>query len=284
MKAISFLVLASLTTGQMTCSPTKTDSTMQKSIQSQTIVFIHGLFLNHHSWTAWRAFFEEKGYTTHAPVSPGHDGTPAALRAHAPDSLGKVTFSDVVAHFEAFIRALPEKPILIGHSMGALVAQKLVEKELAEAAVIISSAPPQGVITTKLSFAKSNLGLLNPLKGNSVFYPTKQWFHYAFTNTLSRAASDGIFDQYVVPESRNIPRETLKQAGKIDFRKPHAPMLFISGQEDHITPASLNKTNFKRYKDENSVRAHKIFEGRDHFIAGAEGWEEVAEYIHAWLT
>lgn len=60
-------------------------------------------------------------------------------------------------------------------------------------------------------------------------------------------------------------------------------MLFVSGKEDHITPASLNKTNFKRYKDENSVREHKIFEGRDHFIAGEDGWEEVANYIYNWL-
>jgi pimeloyl-ACP methyl ester carboxylesterase len=116
-----------------------------------------------------------------------------------------------------------------------------------------------------------------------VHYPTKKWFHYAFTNTLSREESDSLFDKFVVPESRNIPRETLKKAGKIDFKKPHAPMLFISGEEDHITPASLNKSNFKRYKDKNSQREHKIFEGRDHFIAGEDGWEEVANYAYDWL-
>lgn len=256
---------------------------MKKSIESKTIVFIHGLFFNSKSWAGWKPFFEEKGYTTYAPSYPGHEGDPAKLRESAPENLGQLMFSDVVNQMEAFIGTLPEKPILIGHSMGALVAQKLVEKELAEAAVLISSAPPMGVITTKLSFAKSNLGLLNPFKGNSVHYPTKKWFHYAFTNTLSREESDSIFEQYVVPESRNIPRETLKKAGKIDFKKPHVPMLFISGKEDHITPASLNSTNFKRYKDEKSIREHKILEGRDHFIAGEEGWEEVASYAYNWL-
>jgi pimeloyl-ACP methyl ester carboxylesterase len=184
---------------------------------------------------------------------------------------------------EAFIETLPEKPILIGHSMGALVAQKLVEKELAEAAIIISSAPPKGVLTLKFSFAKSNLGLLNPFKGNSVHYPTKKWFHYAFTNTLSREESDRIFDKYVVPESRNIARETLKKAGKIDFKKPHAPMLFISLEKDHILPASLTRKSFKRYKDEKSIREYKVFEGRDHFIAGEDSWEEIASYVYTWL-
>jgi pimeloyl-ACP methyl ester carboxylesterase len=256
---------------------------MKKSIESKTIVFVHGLFLNNESWKEWETFFGEKGYTTYAPNYPGHDGNPSELRKNAPENLGNVTFSDVVNHFEKFIQTLPEKPILIGHSMGALVAQKLVEKELAEAAVIISSAPPKGVITLKFSFAKSNLGLLNPFKGNTVHYPTKNWFHYAFTNILSRAESDRIFDKFVVPESRNIPRETLKKAGKIDFKKPHAPMLFISGKEDHIIPASLIKKNFKRYKDEKSVREYKIFEGRDHFIAGEDGWQEVASYTYDWI-
>lgn len=255
----------------------------EKMTKSKTIVFIHGLFLNNQAWAEWETFFKEKGYTTYAPAYPGHEGTPSELRKNASDSLGYVTFTDVVNKMEAFIKMLPEKPIIVGHSMGALVAQKLVEKGLAEAAVIISSAPPKGVITLKFSFAKSNLGLLNPFKGNSIHYPTKKWFHYAFTNTLSREESDGIFDKFVVPESRNIPRETLKKAGEIDFKKPHAPMLFISGKEDHIIPASLNKKNFKRYKDEKSIRLHKIFEGRDHFIAGEKNWQEVADYILNWL-
>ncbi|MCI4647239.1 alpha/beta hydrolase [Phaeodactylibacter sp.] len=285
MKTVILFLMASLLIVAQTISQTKPDGEMKKSIESKSIVFIHGLFLNSGSWAEWKSFFEEKGYTTYAPSYLGHEGDPAKLREKAPESLGQLTFSEVVDQMEAFIKTLPEKPILVGHSMGALVAQKLVEKELAEAAVIISSAPPQGVITTKLSFAKSNLGLLNPFKGNSVHYPTKKWFHYAFTNTLSREESDRIFEQYVVPESRNIPRETLKKAGKIDFKKPHVPMLFLSAEKDHIIPASLNSKNFKRYKDSNSIREHKIFEGKDHhFIVGSEHWKEVATYVHSWIN
>ncbi|MDW3193013.1 MAG: alpha/beta fold hydrolase [Cytophagales bacterium] len=284
MKTIRLFLLMGLLIGTQTFSNAKDKNDMEKIIESKTIVFVHGLFLNNRSWQEWENYFKEKGYTTHVLVYPGHEGDPSELRENAPNHLGNVTFTDVVMHMEQFIRTLPEKPIIVGHSMGALVAQKLVEKDLAEAAIIMSSAPPKGVITTKFSFAKSNLGLLNPFKGNSVHYPTKKWFHYAFTNTLSREESDGIFDSYVVPESRNIPRETLKKTGKINFKKPHVPMLFISGKEDHIIPASLNKKNFKRYKDENSVREHKIFEGRDHFIAGETGWEEVANYVYQWIN
>ena len=283
MKRVGLLFLIGLLATSTTFSQAKTDSIMENSIKSKTVVFIHGLFLNNQSWAEWETFFKEKGYTIYAPTYPSHEGIPSELRKNAPDSLGYVTFTQVVNKMEAFIETLPEKPIIVGHSMGGLVAQKLIEKDLAEAAIIISSAPPKGVITLKFSFAKSNLGLLNPFKGNSIHYPTKKWFHYAFTNTLTREESDSIFDEFVVPESRNIPRETLKKAAKIDFKKPHAPMLFISGKKDHIIPASLNKKNFKRYKDEKSIREHKIFEGRDHFIAGEDGWKEVANYVYNWL-
>ena len=61
-------------------------------------------------------------------------------------------------------------------------------------------------------------------------------------------------------------------------------MLFISGKEDHIIPASLNKKNFKKYKDEKSIKEHKIFDDRDHFIVGEENWSEVANYVNTWLN
>ncbi|MBE61237.1 MAG: alpha/beta hydrolase [Flammeovirgaceae bacterium] len=284
MKRIMLLLLVSITSQTATFSQSKSTYDMQKSIESKTIVFIHGLFLNDKSWADWEAYFGQKGYTTYAPAYYEHQGMPSFLRRNAPERLGDLTFSEVLNQMINFLQKLPEKHIIVGHSMGGLIAQKLVELNLAEAAIIISSAPPKGVITTKFSFLKSNSGMLNPLKGNSVFYPTKKWFHYAFTNTLTREQSDRFFEQYVVPESRNIARETLKKAGKIDFKKPHVPMLFISGKEDHIIPASLNKKNFKKYKDEKSIKEHKIFDDRDHFIVGEENWSEVANYVNTWLN
>ena len=80
-------------------------------------MFIHGLFLNNQSWVEWETFFKEKGYTTYAPTYPSHEGIPSELRKNAPDSLGYVTFTQVVNKMEAFIETLPEKPIIIGHSM-----------------------------------------------------------------------------------------------------------------------------------------------------------------------
>ncbi|MBO9611325.1 MAG: alpha/beta hydrolase [Dyadobacter sp.] len=256
---------------------------MNGQIASKTIVFAHGLFVTAKSWADWVTFFQAKGYTCYAPANPCHDGTPQQMWENTPEGLGNVTFEDVVEKLAGFIDTLPEKPIVIGHSLGGLSVQKLVEMGKAAAGVCIDGAAPAGIIPTQWSFLKSNLPVLNPFKGDSVFFPTKKWFHYTFGNTLSREESDKAFDELVVPESRNIPRGTTKSFAKINFDKPHVPLLFIAGEKDHIIPKSLNEKNFKAYNDKGSKREFKVFENRGHFICGDKNWQQVATYVNHWI-
>ena len=71
--------------------------------------------------------------------------------------------------------------------------------------------------------------------------------------------------------------------GKIDFAKPHKPLLIIAGEKDNIIPPSLNKKNYQAYTDKNSKTDFKVFAGRTHYICGQVRWEEVAEYIELWI-
>jgi len=257
---------------------------MQNSSTSKTIVFIHGLFMNPTSWEAWIKYYESKGYTCYAPAYPFHEGKPADLRNKLNGELGTLTFGQVINRLISFIDALPEKPILIGHSMGGLAVQKLIELDKGVAGICIDTAPPAGIFSFEWSFLKANLPTINPLKGNSVCMPTVKWYQYAFCNTMTLAETQIEFDKFVVPESRNIPRSSTKADGKIDFTKPHQPLLFIAGEKDNIIPASLNKKNFEAYKDKTSKRDFKVFSNRTHYICGQKNWEEVADYINNWIT
>ena len=67
------------------------------------------------------------------------------------------------------------------------------------------------------------------------------------------------------------------------LKKPHPPLLITAGEKDHIVPAVLNKSNFNKYKASSSVTEFKEFAGRDHFVIGEKGWEEVADYSLAWI-
>jgi pimeloyl-ACP methyl ester carboxylesterase len=250
---------------------------------TKTIVFIHGLFMNPKSWEDWVSFFGQKGYTCHTPAYPFHEGSPEVLRKNPNAALGKITFGQVVETLAAFIDALPEKPILIGHSMGGLAVQKLTEMGKCVAGVCIDPAPPKGIFTLKWSFLKANLATINPLKGSSICLPSVKWFQYAFCNTMTLEETKREYDKYVVPESRNIPRSSTGRDGKIDFKKSHTPLLIIAGEKDHIIPASLNRSNFSAYKDARSIRELKEFPNRTHYICGMKGWEEVADYCAAWI-
>ena len=102
---------------------------MDNKITSKTIVFVHGMFQNPRSWEKWKTYFEARGYTCHAPPYPFHGGDPSDLRKNIHVELGKLTFGQVVESLATFIDQLPEKPILIGHSMGGLAVQKLLEMD-----------------------------------------------------------------------------------------------------------------------------------------------------------
>ena len=188
-----------------------------------------------------------------------------------------------MTQFEKIIKGLDSPPALIGHSMGGLVVQILINRGLGACGVAIDSAPPAGVFTTKWSFLVANLPVINPFKGNTpdlISYPR---FNYAFVNGFQESEQVSAYENYVVPESRNVPRSSTGKAGKVDFKKEHNPLLIIAGGNDNIIPSSLNVSNFKKYSNKLSQTDFKEFAGRTHFIIGQENWQEVADYIMNWF-
>ncbi len=253
-------------------------------MKTKTIIFIHGMYMNPLCWENWVDYFESKGYKCLAPAWPGRDKPVAALRGQPADpQLGKLTLTDVLEAITQAIRGVDEKPVLIGHSMGALVVQLLLQENLAAAGVAIDSAPPMGVLSARWSFLKSNWPHITPfVSPGAPIEMTFERFRYAFVNGMPLTDQRAAYNRYVVPESRRVPRQSL--TARIDFKKPRPPLLLIAGSADHIIPASLNKSNYARYKASESVTDFKEFAGRNHFIIGQKGWEEVASYIHTWLT
>lgn len=245
-----------------------------------TIVFIHGMYLNGRSWQPWVERAAARGFDSVAPSWPCHDGDPAVLREIIPPQLGHLNFGDVVAAMKGVINELPEPPLLVGHSIGGLVVQKLVNEGFARAAVAISSAPPLGVLSLAPDFLRANWPHLNPFAASRAIRMTKKRFQYTFCTTMTRAESDAAYDRYVVPESRNVPRSTLTSQARIDFAAEHAPLLMLAGDTDHLTPEAMIRANAARYRQPVEVRT---FRGRAHFICNQPGWEEVADAAFAFL-
>ena len=250
----------------------------------KTIVFIHGMFQNPKSWEKWMAYFNEKGYNCIAPAWPLHEGTPADLRTFPPEGLGDLELQTIVNHFERIVSAQAEKPILIGHSVGGLIVQLLVQKGLAEMGVPIDSVAPNAMLAFDWGFMKNSALIANPFKGNDPFEMDLGSFHESFCNTMSPEDTQEAYERTATHDSRNVLRDCMGEAGQIDTDLPHAPLLFIGGEEDQIIPYELNQRNAEAYTDEVSIVDFKAFPNRGHWICGQPGWEEVAAYISDWLT
>lgn len=250
--------------------------------KSKSIVLIHGNFVNNKSWAEWKHHYEQKGYTVYTPANPGHDGNPADLKKKVHPDLTKTGFIDVVNNIAKLIDSLPEKPLVIGHSMAGMAAIKLLEMGKAAAAVSIDGAPPKNVFPP-FTTLKAVLPAFGFFSFNNYFMGSRAWYDRCFFNTLPENERPKAFDNFAVPESYKVSRQlVLNSFSNIDFSKPHEPVLFIGGGSDNIFPPSLTKTIAGKYKDKNSRVDLKIFEGKSHFLCGEPGWEKIADHILVW--
>src|SRR5262249_58938243 len=109
------------------------------------VVFVHGLWLHAESWGPWIERFNAAGYEASAPGWPGDADTVAETRANV-DRVAGYGIDEVVDHYAGIIGSMETKPIVVGHSFGGLITQRLLGQGLAAAGVAIEPAPLQGVL------------------------------------------------------------------------------------------------------------------------------------------
>lgn len=248
-------------------------------MKKRSALLVHGMFMTPLCWESWIPYLAAKGIDAKAPAWPLHGTPPAEQRAKHPNpALGELTLPQVVDAIAQVAQSSAEPPVLIGHSMGGLIVQLLLQRGLGSCGIAIDSAPPKGAISLKWSFIKSNWGAVSPFaNARQPLLPSLEEFHYSFCHTLTLEQTKAVYDKYVVPESRLVGRAPTSSAAQIDFKKPHKPLLFIAGELDHIIPSSLNRTNFKKYAPESGVTEFEELPGRTHYTVGDTGWEKVAD-------
>lgn len=254
-------------------------------IPKQSILFITGAFVSNTCWDQWRTYFEAAGYTTFAPPWPHKDAPAETLRNRQPDvAIASNRLATLTGHYADLVKQFPEPPIVIGHSIGGLIVQLLLQRGLVAMGAAIHSVPPQGVFTFKFSFIRAGwkaLGFFTSV--NKSYLMSFEDWNYAFANEMTCEEQKESYYNLAIPESKRIVRDTITAAARVDFKKPHAPLLFLSGSIDNTIPASLNYSNFKRYTNKSSVTNYKEFYGRNHNVLIQPDWEENARYILEWI-
>ena len=256
----------------------------------RTIVLIHGFWVTPRSWEDWKARYEAAGHRVITPAYPGFEVEVEALNAD-PTPIVNLSVPEIIEHLSSVIEALDEQPIIMGHSAGGVMLQLLMDRGYGAAGVAINSAPPEGIKVVPLSQIKATFEVLkNPAnRHRAVGFTYEQW-EYAFTNGFPEDESRRLYERYHVPASGGVFWDNVlsnikpgHQDTYVNFHNDkRAPLLFLSGSEDHLMPPSVQRSNAKHYKSPETLTEVKEFEGRAHLMPSQKGWEEVADYALDW--
>lgn len=255
------------------------------------VIFLHGLWIHASSWQPWIELFRAAGYQPIAPGWPGDHDTADETRS-APEGLAGAGLDDLAAHYGAIIESLDQAPVVIGHSMGGLVAQKLNLSHTLRAAVAIDPAPIKGVRALPLAQLRSSSPVLgNPGNVRRTVALTAAQFRYAFGNELPAAESDALHARYAIPgpgrplfevATANLRR---RSAAAVDVRSDRrAPLLFVSGERDHTVPDVVTRAAHRLYRHSSAVTDLIQVPGRGHSLVFDHGWADVADQVEGWLS
>jgi len=257
--------------------------------RNRTVVLIHGLWMTPASWERFTRRYIERGHPVLAPRWPRLRGALADIRRDASvlDGLG---IEEIVEHYEGVIRPLSPPPIIIGHCLGGLCVQLLLDRGLGAAGVAIDAPAPSGVRRAPWSQVRSMWPVLrDPRNRIRTVALTFGQFRYAFANGMSEADARTAYAGEAIPGPGRPVFEAAfgglhrNGATRVDYRNhTRAPLLLVAGEHDHLVPASVTRASHDKYQHAGAVTAFKEFSGRSHLIICQTGWEEVADDTLAW--
>ncbi|MDI9570759.1 MAG: alpha/beta fold hydrolase [Pseudomonadota bacterium] len=247
------------------------------------LVMIHGMFVGPWCWDNYRDYFERRGYRVITPTLRGHD-TP--LREPPPPELRQVGIGDYVADVEKELREIDEKPVIIGHSMGGLIAQLLAAKGLARAVILIVPAVPRGISPISWTGIKSawmnrqRLGHWGePLR------PTLAGAAYSSLHLLPPEDREKVFARFTYESPRAAWEISFwpfdrRKATAVEATRVTCPVLTIAGGQDRLVPPAIVRKIHAKYQ---AVSEYREFPRHSHFLIAEPGWEAPAREIEFWL-
>lgn len=239
------------------------------------LLFVHGAYAGAWCWQEnYLPFFAQAGYSCYALSLSGHGNSPGR------EWLDSLSLDDFVNDVAKVAGRLPEAPVLIGHSMGGIVAQKYLERSEAAGIVLMASVPPQGLGSSAIGLAVRKPGLmmdLNRLMSGGQMAPDAM-LEILFAQPPSPEKLRAWY-KLMQPESfRAIWDMTLFNLPQLKrMHKP--PMLVLGGEKDHLIPPTLVEMTSRTY----GVEA-EIFPNLGHGMMLERYWRPPAERIRDWLA
>lgn len=254
------------------------------------VILIHGMWSTPDILDELKTSFEQQGYPVLVPRLPLHYPK-SQLCEDKRRSLSRLGIKDYLASLKqdinAYLDAHPnQRPILVGHSMGGVLAQLLAQEISCSQLILISSAAPAGINASSWSVLKT-------FGHNLLKFPL--WRSY--TNLLLRNIQYGIANTQSADIHRQLTQASTFESGRVTtqlslwflFRQPASkvnyqeikcPVLVIGGTEDKITPIKIQHKIAKKYGPLANIQ---VIEGACHYTVGGSFFPQVKQSIFTWL-
>lgn len=249
-----------------------------------TVLFIHGEWLSAAVWDNFSSRYRACGYTCIAPPWPLSKEPPDRLRDAPHTDFARLGITQIIEHYAALIRRMPQPPLLIGHSLGGLLVQILLDRGLGCAGISIAAIPPRRVIP-RLSVLYQAIPMRMAWGSwKRVIYLPLREFAQQFTPSMAVRDLRLLHTSHIVPAPGRIFFEAAFGVGTyVDFANDRrAPLLLIAAENDHSIRPRAVASNYRHYNRSAASTSLKCFAGYSHLLIAEPGWEQIADYTIEW--
>lgn len=254
-----------------------------------TVVLIHDVWMAPRGWLLFQSYLQARGYRALAPAWPRMADDVEENRKN-PRALDGLSLREIVDHYQRLVRALPEPPLLMGHGLGGLVVQMLLDRGFGAAGVALGSAAPKGGAPLSLGVLRALWPAMpRPFRTGQSWMPSYPCFRRALANTMGDCEAIRVYQRHIVPAPCRPLFQSLfaglsaEAEAAVNFgNSRRAPLLLVAGGEDRLAPPDLVRVNHARYRHSAAITDYEEFPGRSHLMPLQAGWQAVAAYALGW--
>ena len=246
------------------------DDSAARDSAAAPVLFVHGLFGGAWMFAAWQQRFAALGRPSLAINLRGHHNSRPV------QDLGRVAIRDYVADALDAVRVL-ERPVVVGHSLGGLVALAVAASGAVRAAVLLCAAPPRGIPIASTRLALRQIKHARAILGARPLAPDAAEAAALVFNRTPAAERDALLARFV-PDSGRVARELSLLSLRVDPRRVTCPVLSVGATDDRLVVPRIARAIGRRYG-----ATHWALDGHAHYVIGEPGWEAVADAVAAWL-
>lgn len=240
------------------------------------LLFVHGGYVAASCWDEYfLPYFSRRGFDCHAVDLSGHGLSEGRERL---DSFGLDDYVDDVVQVAA---SLDERAVLIGHSMGAAIVERFLERAPARAAVLMAPVPTIGTLAATLKLALTEPAFFTEVtRASRGHYSEKtlKIMRDVYYSPDMKPEDLLRFQFHFQSESNRAVTEMTLLGLRFPGRRPKLPTLVIGGERDAVFPPHLLDFTAARWKAEVAVVPRA-----GHTIMLDAHWEAAAEHIARWV-